>query len=87
MIDLHGTDVTAIERIELFERDELTTDLICCEIITAAQSLLFHEEWSGWPDLITRLEGLDGFRKDWSSQISQPSFEECRFVAFEKATS
>ena len=75
----------AVERVEFFKRDELTTDLICCEVVTEARSQLFHEEMSDWTDLIAALEGLDGFRKDWFSQISKPPFEECRFVAFQKA--
>ena len=75
-----------VERIEFFKTDELTTDLLCCEIIAAGQTFFFHEEWSGWSNLTTKLEGLDGFRKDWFAHVSQPPFEECRFVAFARAS-
>lgn len=81
------TDVPlqAIERVEFFKRDELTTDLLCCELTSHGQSFFFHEEMSDWSDLISKLEGLDGFRKDWFSQVSQPPFRERRFVAFKRA--
>jgi hypothetical protein len=39
---------------------------------------------SDWPELIAKLEGLEDFRKDWFSQVSQPPFEECRYVAFKR---
>jgi len=74
-----------VERVEFFKRDEFTTDLICCEVVAAGQTHVVHEEWSGWPDLIVKLGRLDGFRKDWFSQVSQPPFEECRFAAFVRA--
>jgi hypothetical protein len=81
-----ATDIPlqAIERVEFFKRDELTTDLICCEFTAQGQSFFFHEEMRDWSDLISKLEGLDGFRKDWFSQVSQPPFDECRYIAFSR---
>ncbi|MEL7682821.1 hypothetical protein AAG594_00640 [Citromicrobium bathyomarinum] len=72
-----------IESITFFKRDELTTDLICCEINANGQTHLYHEEWEGWEDLIADLEGIDGFRRDWFSKVSQPPFSASRFLAFE----
>jgi hypothetical protein len=80
-----GISPPAVERVEFFKRDELTSDLICCEVVVDGQLHFFHEEEIAWPDLIAQLEGLDGFRRDWFSQVSQPPFEERRFVAFERA--
>jgi hypothetical protein len=74
----------AVERVEFFKRDELTTDLLCCEVTTDGHCFFFHEELSDWPELIAKLEGLKDFRKNWFSQVSQPPFEECRYVAFKR---
>ena len=80
-----GINLSAIERVEFFKRDEVTIDLICCDIATDAQTFSYHEEWRGWSALIAQLEELDGFRKDWFSRVSQPPFSECPFVAFQRA--
>jgi len=78
-------ELETVERVEFFKRDELTADLICCELMAAGQIYFVHEEWYGWSGLIAKLEGLDGFRHDWFSRVSQPPFAECRFAAFVRA--
>jgi aminoglycoside phosphotransferase len=37
-----------IERVTFFKRDELTSDLICCNVQAAGRGWLFHEEMTGW---------------------------------------
>jgi hypothetical protein len=73
-----GTTVT------FYKRDELTTDLICCEIQAAECRWVFHEEMGGWDDLVEQLKELPGFRADWFSQVSQPAFEHATFVAYSR---
>lgn len=35
-----------------FKRDELTTDLICCDIEGRERGWFFHEEAEGWGNLL-----------------------------------
>ena len=37
-----------IDRVTFFKRDEITTDLICCEIVSPGQVQTFHEEMPVW---------------------------------------
>lgn len=76
-----------IEKVVFFKRDELTTDLICCEITQHGQPFHFHEDWAGWNGLIDALKGLDGFRTDWFAKVSQPPFVTSTFVAFQRTPS
>ncbi|MET0308215.1 MAG: hypothetical protein ABW023_05865 [Sphingomonas sp.] len=71
-----------IDAVIFYKRDEITTDLICCEISTAHTHWRFHEEMKGWDTLLNWLRQLPGFREDWFAQVSQPPFAESRFVAF-----
>ncbi|WP_262503990.1 hypothetical protein [Sphingosinithalassobacter sp. CS137] len=73
-----------IRRVAFFKRDELTTDLICCEVVTAKGAFLFHEEQSAWQDLIASLERLPGFRRDWYAAVASPAFAPSPLLAFER---
>ncbi len=80
-----------VRRVEFYKRDELTTDLICCNITlngkAGAEEVIFaHEEMPHWDELIQRLEFLGGFDVEWFSQVSQPPFAECRYEAFARTT-
>lgn len=82
--------LSEVDRVEFFKRDEVTTDLICCEITFLGKGktggLIFaHEEMPHWEELIRKLEFLGGFDVEWFSQISQPPFAENRYVAFQRA--
>lgn len=71
-----------IEKVRFYKRDELTSDLICCEIDTGNVTQIFHEEMAGWDSLVRHLEGLQGFRTDWFAAVSQPAFEASETIAF-----
>jgi hypothetical protein len=75
-------DVKTIDRVTFFKRDELTTDLICCEIEAGGTTWFAHEEAPDWQALLARLEALPGFRRDWFEQVAQPPFAPNAFVAF-----
>ena len=77
-------DLTAIDRVTFFKRDEITTDLICCDIDVGGQTWFFHEEAAGWDDLIRQLETLPDFRSDWFAAVSQPPFALCETLAYER---
>ena len=73
-----------VSRVEFYKRDQLTTDLICCEV-TANQDVHFsHEEAAGWNVLLDALQSLPGFDSNWFTKVSQPPFAECRTCAFER---
>lgn len=74
-----------IESVTFYKRDELTTDLICCEIDLGGKIWLFHEELEGWDILVRHMAQLPGFRADWFSAVSLPAFEPCETVAFRRS--
>jgi len=71
-----------IDRVTFFKRDEITTDLICCEIVSSGQVQTFHEEMPVWDALMAHLAGLASFRQDWFAAVSQTAFQPCEIVAF-----
>lgn len=74
-----------IDRVAFYKRDELTTDLICCDVEIGGQARWFHEEQQGWDLLLRHLEQLPGFRIDWLAKVFQPPFERCETVAYIRA--
>jgi hypothetical protein len=73
-----------IGKVTFYKRDELTTDLICFDVLVGDEVWTFHEELDGWDLLIDHLEGLPGFRGDWFAAVSQPPFAMCETVAFSR---
>jgi hypothetical protein len=85
---LSSIKLDSVDEVVFFKRDELTTDLICCNLIlntkNGLQTWFFHEETSEWKELITWLNGLSGFDQDWFKKVMQPPFAESRTVAFRR---
>jgi hypothetical protein len=81
---LHGLALSQIEAVTFYKRDELTTDLICCEILINGKVWFFHEEVKGWDLLIAHLEQLPGFRTDWYSAVAQTPFAPSKTVAYRR---
>lgn len=71
-----------IRKVAFFKRDEITSDLICCEVNVAGRPWLFHEELKGWTRLIEHLEQLPGFSRKWFANVAQPPFLASTFVAY-----
>lgn len=76
--------LTDIASVTFYKRDEITTDLICCEVTTGDEAWTFNEEMTGWDFLVEHLEGLPGFRSDWFAAVSHPPFEASETVAFSR---
>lgn len=72
----------AIQKVTFFKRDELTTDLICCEVEAWGRVWFFHEEAAGWEALTRYLEQLPGFRTDWYEAVVKPPFAPSETVAY-----
>lgn len=73
-----------VRAVTFYKRDELTTDLICCDVEVAGHVWTFHEELVGWPDLIAHLLALPGFRADWYEAVASPPFAGSETVAFDR---
>ncbi len=82
---LAALPLSDITKVTLHKRDELTTDLICCDVETGGGMRVFHEEMVGWDLLIQHLLALPGFRRDWFAAVSQPPFATCETIAFLRA--
>ena len=83
-MDVSELPLSDIERVTFYKRDEITTDLICCDIETANEVRTFHEELDGWTALIDHLEKLPNFKRDWFAAVSQPPFGTSETVAFKR---
>lgn len=73
-----------IERVTFYKRDEITTDLICCDVLIGGQVWIFHEELVGWHLLMEHLQKLPNFQKHWFGAVSKPPFAESETVAFSR---
>jgi len=76
--------LTEIQRVTFYKRNELTTDLICCDIEARGETWFFHEEAEGWDDLLRHLEQLPTFKRDWYEAVVHPPFATCDTVAFRR---
>jgi hypothetical protein len=76
--------LTEVAKLTFYKRDELTMDLICCDVLVGGQTWTFHEELVGSDLLIDHLQGLSTFRGDWFAAVSQPPFSTSETVAFSR---
>ena len=74
-----------VDAVTFYKRDQLTTDLICCDVEIEGRVWTFHEEASGWNDVITHLSALPGFRVDWYSAVVNPPFLICETIAYQRS--
>ena len=86
-IDLNFA-LSQVHEIVFYKRDEITTDLICCEISISSdppgQVLFFHEEMPNWQELIDRVSELPNFDMKWFEKVVQPPFQEQRTIAYRR---
>ena len=71
-----------IDKVTFYKRDQVTTDLICCDVAIADKVWSFHEELPGWKLLIDHLHSLPNFRVDWFVSVSRPPFSTSETIAF-----
>jgi hypothetical protein len=81
---LRQLPLNEVEKVTFYKRDEITTDLICCDVEIGGQVWTFHEEQVGWALLLEHLGTLADFRSDWLSAVSQPPFATSETVAFKR---
>ena len=73
---------TEICKVTFYKRDQVTIDLIYCDVMIADKVWSFHEEMRGWDLLTNHLQAPPNFRLDWFASVSQPPFEPSETVAF-----
>ncbi|MFY8196183.1 MAG: hypothetical protein ACOVKV_13965 [Novosphingobium sp.] len=71
-----------IDRVIFFKRDEITADLICCEVSVSGSVLFFHEECVQWRALLRSFDELKAFDGNWFEKVAKPPFQTCETVAF-----
>ena len=66
-----------VNRIAVYKKDEITTDLICIEFgLPENMVVTLHEELEGYNSVVQAMHlQFEGIEKDWYSKIVQPPFE------------
>jgi hypothetical protein len=74
-----------VSKVDVYKRDEFTTDLICARIFTISEGhYTVHENIPGFQDLMHAFEALPGFDRDSYSKVVLPPFAENRTMVFER---
>jgi hypothetical protein len=81
---LNQLPLSEIDGVVFFKRDEITTDLICCDVEVQGRVWTFHEEVDGWQALIAHLSALPDFRGDWYEAVVAPPFDASETIAFKR---
>jgi hypothetical protein len=81
---LSQLSLSEVNKVTFYKRDEITTDLICCDVEAGGKVWTFHEDQVGWASLVEHLEALPDFRLDWFAVVSQPAFVTNETVAFKR---
>ena len=80
--------VNEIRKVVFYKRDEVTTDLICCDVEVEGSdgpvTWFNHEESDDWESWIEELSRLPGFEADWLAKVYLPAFEPRATVAYER---
>ena len=71
-----------VKRVVFYKRDEITTDLICCDVEFGSTTRTFHEEMASWGMVLAHLKALPGFDQNWFRGVSQPPFATSETIAF-----
>lgn len=73
-----------IDRVIFYQRDEVASDLICCDITLGDAVLTFHAGLGGWPRLCDYLATLPGFDAEWWQKVTRTPFARNEIVAFQR---
>ena len=76
-----------VRKIVFYKRDEITTDVICCEISVSfggqEEVLFFHEEMPHWQEMIEKVSNLPDFDMKWFEKVAHPPFQTQQTVAYQ----
>lgn len=92
IVHAKATDAVSLHEVSeiiAYKIDELTTDLICCDIMTASgdgqKIRTIHEEIPGFDALMARFETLRGFNPEWREAVILPPFATNRTTIYNRA--
>ena len=85
---LHTITREKVEKVSFFKTDEITTDLICCEIEfqkkDQLEKAILHEDCENFESFETWIAKLPSFDTEWRSKVVHPPFKENFTVAFDR---
>ena len=92
IVTTKGTDAVSLDEVNAivaYKIDELTTDLVCCDIVTGSgdgqQIRTVHEEIPGFETVMARFAALPGFNKQWRETVILPPFATNRTTIYNRA--
>jgi len=92
IVQAKATDAVSLDEVGeiiAYKIDELTTDLLCCDIVTGSgdgqQIRTIHEEIPGFDALMVRFETLPGFNSKWRDAVILPPFAANRTTIYNRA--
>lgn len=78
-----------VSAIVAYKLDEITTDLVCCDIVTGAgdgeQIRTIHEELLGFDAAMVGFDVLPGFDRKWRDAVILPPSAANRTVIYSRA--
>lgn len=86
-----GTGAVSLDEVKAviaYKRDQFTTDLVCCDIVTGAgggeQIRTIHEELPGFDLAMARLQALPDFSQTWRADVILPAFATNRTIIYSR---
>lgn len=86
-----ATDAVSLDEVSqivAYKIDQLTTDLVCCDIVTGSgngkQIRTIHEEIPGFDALMALFETLPGFNSKWRDAVIIPPFAINRTTIYDR---
>lgn len=92
IVHAKATDAVSLDEISeiiAYKINELTTDLVCCDIVAGSgdgeRIRTIHEEIAGFDELMARFETLPGFNSKWRDAVILPPFATNRTTIYHRA--
>jgi adenylosuccinate synthase len=91
IVTAKGTDAVSLDEINAvvaYKLDEITTDLVCCDIVTGVgdgeQIRTIYEELPGFDSAMARLKALPAFNQMWRDELILPPFATNRTTLYRR---
>jgi len=91
IVTTKATDAVLLDEVHAivaYKIDELTTDLVCCDIVTGSgdgeQMRTIHEDIPGFDAVMARFEVLPGFNRQWRDAVILPHFATNRTTIYNR---
>jgi hypothetical protein len=91
VVTAKSTDTVSFDEVSAivaYKLDELSTDLVCCDIVTGAgdgeQIRTIHEDLPGFDAAMKAFEDLPGFDCQWRNAVVLPPFATNRTIVYDR---